>query len=131
MQDFEDDLAARNRIVEQIVLHLARAEYDQVAACASRSRITPMQMQAAVDQYGRKLAPLPAHGFDLIDYVVIVGSTPLAWSVVVPLFTQEGERCDLSLELRLTETADGGYEVELKDMPLHEQEKIFLNGGRP
>jgi hypothetical protein len=116
MLDSEADLATRNRIVGEIVSHLALAEYEHVKAMAPRSRITPEQMRNAVTQYGRCLVPLPVSAYETIDYVAVLGSAPPAWSVVVPLFTQEEGRSDLSLELQLVRAATGIYEVEIDDL---------------
>ena len=113
MPHSNNDLLARNRIVGEIVACLAMADYEAVVALAPKSRVMPAQIKAAVEQYGRKLVPLPPEAYELIDYVAVRQSEALSWSVVVPLFTQEEGRSDLSLELQLTKLATAGYEVSV------------------
>jgi hypothetical protein len=112
----EPDRAARNRIVGEVVARLAAADYEGIAAMAPKSRVTPSQMRAAVEQYGRTLLPLPLGADALIDYVAVRSSSPYTWSVVCPLFTAEEGRSDLSLELRLTQSPGANYTVEVDDL---------------
>ena len=116
MPHSNSDLLARNRIVGEIVVCLAMAEYEAVVALAPGSPVSPAQIKAAIEEYGRKLVPLPPEAYELIDYVAIRQSEPLSWSVVVPLFTQEEGRSDLSLELQLMKLATAGYEVSVNGL---------------
>lgn len=116
MRSFEDDLAARNRLVAGLVALMSAGDFDEVLRRAPDSRVNAAQLRKAVNDYGRILVPLPAEGYELIDYVEVLGSSPLQWSVVVPLFTQEEGRSDLSLEMSIFGQANGGYNVEVDDI---------------
>jgi hypothetical protein len=83
---------------------------------APRSRVSPAQMRAAVEQYGRSLVPMPSGAGALIDYVAVRSSNPCTWSVVCPLFTAEEGRSDLSLELHLTQSSGASYTIEIDDL---------------
>ncbi len=116
MSPSEPDLAVRNRIVSEIVACLAAADYEGLAAMAPRSRVTPSQLRAAVEQYGRTLVSLPPGAVEFIDYLAVRSSDPRAWSAVCPLFTVEEGRSDLSLELHLTQSHDASYAIEIDDL---------------
>lgn len=110
-----DDLAARNAVITHLVALLSTGSYEQVAAMAPTSRVNAAQMRGAIEQYGRSLIPLPAHGCALIDYVPINGNST-GWSVVVPLFTREEGRSDLSLTLSMVRIGTGAYAVQVDDI---------------
>ena len=52
----------------------------------------------------------------LIDSIPVQNAQPLAWSVVVPLFTREEGRSDLSLELTVTELQEGSVGIQVDDL---------------
>jgi hypothetical protein len=116
MPSFDDRLAVRNKLVAQLVQQLSVGDFEGALRSAPRSRVNAEQIRNAVQQYGRTLVPLPAESYELIDHVVVLGSSPLAWSVVVPLFTKEEGRSDLSLELSLVEQAADGHHIEIDDI---------------
>jgi len=116
MNHFEEDLAVRNRLVADLVSLLAAGKFEEVIRKAPGSRVSAEQLRNAVFEYGRTLVPLPAGSYELIDYIAVLGSSPLEWSVVAPLFTAEEGRSDLSLELSVFEQAAGGYRVEVDNL---------------
>ena len=59
---------------------------------------------------------LPSVALAAIDVVAISASNPHRWSVVVPLWTVEEGRSDLSLELTLEDSGKESYEVEIDDL---------------
>jgi hypothetical protein len=109
MNSYDSDLAKRNRLVCDLVSLLSQGRFDEVIRLAPGSRVSAVQLQEEVSQYGRHLVPLPLGAYKLIDYVGVVGTSPLEWSVVVPLFTEEEGRSDLSLELSVVEGPDGNH----------------------
>lgn len=111
-----ENLAARNAVIGQLVVRLAAGEYEEVVRLAPRSRISAQEMEAAVRQYGQHLVSLPAQAYELIDYVAVRNTTPSEWSVVVPLFTEEEGRSDLSLELSMVEVKPCNFEVQVDDI---------------
>lgn len=106
----------RNVAVERFVQLLAAGDFDDLARLAPGSRISAEQMRLAVAQYGRRLVPLPPSASGLIDYVAVQGAEPDQWSVVVPLFTAEEGRSDLTLELTMRALPSGGYGVQVDDI---------------
>lgn len=112
----DDDLTIRNKLVKQVVDLLARGQYAQLEQMSHGSRLSPAEMQEAVEQYGRTLLPFPEDAMAQIDYIAYDGTRLRGWSVVVPLFTQEEGLSDLSLELSLIEAGPGKYDVEIDDL---------------
>ena len=101
------DLIARNHLVSELVALLANGEYDALLLKAPLSSVSAEQLAVAVKEYGRQIVPIPPAGYRLIDCVPVQGSKPQAWSVVVPLFTSEEGRSDLSLELSIAQSRSG------------------------
>jgi hypothetical protein len=95
---------------------LARGAYDEVVAMTRGERLTAGEIGRAVSDHGRNLAPLPDDAEPTLDVVEIEGSDPPRYSVIVPLWTLEEGRSDLSLELELTEIAPTAYSTALLDI---------------
>jgi len=110
------DLIARNRLVGELIDLLAQGEYDALLLRAQHSRLDAEKLAAAVEDYGRQIVPLPPNGFRLIDCVPVTGSKPARWSVVVPLFTSEEGRSDLTMELTMAQGEDGSYTAQIDNL---------------
>jgi hypothetical protein len=106
----------RNAVIGQLVALLASGDFEKLFHLAPRSRVSTQEIEAVIKQYGRRLLPLPELAFELIDYIAINSTTPPAWSVVVPLFTEEEGRSDLTLELTMVELNTFNYEVQVDDI---------------
>lgn len=110
------NLEARNSVIAQLVAQLAAGNYEELIRFAPQSRVSAQEIEAAVKQYGRRLLPLPLSAYKLIDYLAVHNATPAEWSVVVPLFTEEEGRSDLSLELSMIEITADKYEVQVENI---------------
>jgi hypothetical protein len=108
-----DALVTAARIVVDL---LVRGEYEAVERLSGGRRLSAPEMRAAVEGYGRHLVMPPDAEWRQLDAVRISGSEPPSHHVVVPLWTAEEGRSDLSLELRLTESQPGVYETEVLDI---------------
>jgi hypothetical protein len=71
-------------------------------------------MEAALEQYGATFMPPPDTAYSLLDVREINGR-PRSWSVVMPLWTVEEGRSDLSIELTLVDR-EGSLDVELDNI---------------
>jgi hypothetical protein len=109
-------LTARNEAVRKVVILLAAKNYRDLELLTASIRLTSEQIESAVRGYGRTIIPLPSNGVGLIDYVAIQNARSPAWSVYVPLFTQEEGRSDLSVDLTLIETEPSSFAIELNDL---------------
>lgn len=112
----EIDLNPHHETMRNLVALLADKRYSDLIRKCSSSRIAAEEMEAAVGSYGRTIVQLAEEGLRIIDSVEVQNGECQAWSVVVPLFTREEGRSDLSLELTLTETQAGVFSVEPDDL---------------
>ena len=95
---------------------LAKGDYEGVCGMARTTRVKPADLERVVREYGRHLVVLPAVTLRTIDIVPISDSNPQRWSVIVPLWTQEEGRSDLSLELTIEDSAMSLYSIEIDDL---------------
>jgi hypothetical protein len=102
--------------IRRIVALLADERYEDVTRLCEGSRLSADEMKAAVAMYGRTIVPLPEGAASLIESVRIQKAVASAWSVVVPLFTQEEGRSDLSLELTVTESQPGSVAAQVDNL---------------
>jgi hypothetical protein len=72
-------------------------------------------MATAIADYGRHLVSPPDSAFGFMDVVETLNVQPPRWSVVMPLWTQEEGRSDLSLELTIIRE-DDSFRVQLDDI---------------
>jgi hypothetical protein len=110
------DLFARNRLIGELIDLLAKGDYVALLRRAPHSRLNAEQLAAAVEAYGGQIVPLPPSGYRLINSLPVSGSIPPAWSIVVPLFTKEEGRSDLSMELTVAQAQDGGCVAQIDDV---------------
>ena len=96
--------------------HLARGDYEGLCRLARTSRIREAELERVVREYGRHLVPLPLAAFQEVDVVSVADSYPQRWSVVVPLWSKEEGRSDLSLELTVEDSQEPEYRVDIDDL---------------
>ena len=101
--------------MREVVALLARGEYTALERRTGGARLSATELREAVQAYGRRIVVPPLEATPPLDVVAVAGSRPPAWSVVVPVWTAEEGRSDLSLELTVRE-ADGSYAVEVDDL---------------
>jgi hypothetical protein len=101
--------------VRQITGLLVDGKYLEVETLTHGVRLTAPQMATAIAEYGRLLVSLPDHAFDLMNVAEVRNAKPSRWSVVMPLWTREEGRSDLSLELTITDL-ENGFAIELEDI---------------
>jgi len=114
VDDFAKVLAERHRIIADVVADLASGKFEEVARRSNSRHLSASEIGQAIRSYGRELIPLPPEALSLVDFVSVRGSNPPEWSVIVPLFTKEEGRSDLSLELGLRRLAPHAYTFEIQ-----------------
>lgn len=95
---------------------LVRGDYATVERMTDGRRLSGADLERAVREYGRTLAPLPQEALTSLDVDEVLGSEPARYAVVIDLWTQEEGRSDLSLELELEERSNGAYDVSIQDL---------------
>lgn len=108
-------LSPLESIVRQVVGSLVDGHYRTLVSDCSASRLTPDDLRAVVNEYGRKLIYPPSNAYENLDAVQINTATVPTWSVRVPLWTNEKGRSDLTLELTIA-LDQGKARVDLDDL---------------
>lgn len=101
--------------VERIVQLLAERKFGQIESLTRGVRLSAQEMETALDEYGRTLVRLPRNAFKLMDIIPHHSEKASSWSVIMPLWTAEEGRSDLSLELTLIRQGDD-VSIELDDI---------------
>ena len=101
--------------VKSILEELARGQFESLIARVTASRLTADQLKEVIRDYGRTLVLPPEAIEQELDAVQVRGAEPPRWSVMVPLWTREEGRSDLTLELTVTITGSNA-EFELDDL---------------
>ncbi len=104
-----DSLAAGVRAVIGLLVECRYADLARLA----QGRMSAPDIARAIEDYGKTVTACPEPIEELLDLIELHHTARPTWSVVVPVFTQEGGRSDLSLELTVTETSSGRYDVML------------------
>lgn len=107
--------ASMESIVRNLMALIVRGQYEEAVRSCSASRLTAEDLREVIRTYGRKLVELPEHVYERLDVIGILDSNRPAWSVHVPLWSEEEGLSDLTLEL--TVIKDGmQWHVELDDL---------------
>ena len=101
--------------VREVVELLVHGRYSDIEKLTKGVRLSVSEMATAIADYGRHLISPPDNAFGFMHVVEIRNVQPPRWSVVMPLWTQEEGRSDLSLELTIIR-ADNSFAVQLDDI---------------
>ena len=104
-----------NHCVATIISHLVARRYAEIERLTNCVRLTGEQIEAAVAEYGRTICEPPISLFEMVDTTKVSAAVLPTWSVVVPLWTVEEGRSDLSLELTIV-IKGNGVVVEFDDI---------------
>lgn len=104
-----DSLAAGVRAVIGLLVECRYADLARL----TQGRMSAPDIARAIEDYGNTVTACPEPIDELLDLVEVRDAARPTWSVVAPVFTREDGRSDLSLELTVTETSDGRYDVML------------------
>jgi hypothetical protein len=104
---FEPDV---RELVEMLVL----ADYLGVERRSGGVRLSAESLARAVSEYGRRLVLPPSEAAAPLD--VVPHRAGGGWSVIVPLWTAEEGRSDLSLELTILVRGSSSYRIEVDDL---------------
>jgi len=98
--------------IADIVAAIVQGDFKALDADGRSGRVGADGLRRAVADYGRTLIELPEDAYELADAGEVI-TQPGTWWVVVPLWTAEEGRSDLSLELSAIPAAEGHrFEVD-------------------
>jgi hypothetical protein len=95
---------------------LAQKDYERFCGFARSSRLTPGDVRRVIEEYRRCVVPLPDTAYPQINIVPVSGSRPQQWNVIMPVWTEEEGRSDLSLDITLQDSDAKTYSVEINDL---------------
>ncbi len=102
-------------IVRRVADLIADARYEDAVRSCTLSRLSPTDLAAVIEDYGRTFVALPDDFGTCVDSVAIQTTAHPAWSVRAPLWTVEEGRSDLTLEMTI-EDRPGQPRIELDDL---------------
>ncbi len=105
--------------VRHLVGMLVAGDYAGLEAVSRGRRLTAEQLRQAVEEYGRELRMPPESVFETFDednLDVYELASPRSWAVLVPIWTVEEGRSDLTLDVVLTDTGGEHYDIEIHDV---------------
>jgi hypothetical protein len=102
-------------LMREVIERLVSRRYVELETMTNGIRLKASDMDRAVAEYGRILVPPPENAFELLDIVEVHGFSNTKWSVVMPLWTREEGRSDLSVELTLIRCGEK-FAVELDNI---------------
>jgi hypothetical protein len=100
--------------ITDLVEALVRGDFDSLEEDGRAGRVGADGLRRSITEYGRTLVVLPNEAFDLVE-AGMVTARPREWWIVVPMWTAEEGRSDLSLELAAVPTQDG-HRLEVTDL---------------
>lgn len=103
------------RAVGELIALLVNRRYEEAERMTSSVRLTANDIKAAITEYGRRLVEPPVEAWKLMNAVPVRNSSPQRWSVIMPLWTAEEGRSDLSLECTAIENGESVV-LELDDI---------------
>jgi len=100
--------------IADLVNALVRGDFASLDRDGRSGRVGADGLRRSIVKYGRTLTGLPDEAYDLAD-AGTVDARPGEWWIVVPMWTVEEGRSDLSLELAARPTPDG-HRFEVTDL---------------
>ena len=97
-----ESINMNNRLVKpvnQVVELLVTGKYSDLENLPHGVRLTAREIANAVSDYGRKLIQPPQNGLKMMDVIEVKDANPKRWSIVMPLWSEEEGRSDLTLEM--------------------------------
>jgi len=102
-------------LVKKVLNLLVAEKYADIVILTHGTRLNAEEIARAIGEYGRKLIMPPEEGFQLMKSIEVKNARPRRWSIVIPLWTREEGRSDLTLEMTVIEQQNGFF-VELNDL---------------
>ena len=91
---------------------LAQRDYYGLEALTGGVRLSANEIEQAIRDYGRTVVLPPLAGQDLLDAIEVITAKSETWSVIMPFWTAEEGRSDLSVEMTIV-IQDGEATIEL------------------
>ncbi|MFN8367725.1 MAG: hypothetical protein U0Y96_10880 [Candidatus Kapaibacterium sp.] len=101
--------------IQEIITLFVKEEYRLIEELTGGVNLKAIEIEQAVREYGRTVVEPPITIQELVEMVKVESDLDCKWNIVVPFYTSEEGRSDLSLELTI-ELKDSNFIVELNDI---------------
>ena len=101
------------KIVFMILKLLVEKDYQELEKHSKGIRLSAQDIERTIKEYNCQLIIPPPDGYELMDVIEVRGDEK--WSIVMPLWSQEEGRSDLSIELTLIKDGDS-FKFEIDDL---------------
>lgn len=101
--------------VLQVIKLLVEQRYSELESLTKGVRLGAREIGRAIAAYKRTLVMPPEDSYQLMNVVGVQNAKPPKWSIMMPLWTREEGRSDLSIELTLVKEIQG-FKIELDDI---------------
>jgi hypothetical protein len=95
---------------------LASRNYQELERFTRDAGLSAADVARVVLEYGKTVVTCPEPIEDVLDIVEVTGRIRPTWSVVVPVYTREERRSNLSIELTIVELGGERYGIALDDI---------------
>lgn len=103
-------------VLRRIIELLAVNDYYSIESLTGGVRLSASEIEQAIREYGGKVIVPPSAAFAFLDSIEVVNAKPRAWSVTMPLWTEEEGRSDLSVEMTIAITDGAVSRIELDNI---------------
>lgn len=104
------------KMLQYIIRLLVEKKYKELERLTSSRRLTSLEIENAIADYGEVLIFPPDEAFNQIDVIEINGSNPKSWSIRFDLWTEVEGLSDLSLEATLKLNKEKSLDVEIDNL---------------
>jgi hypothetical protein len=109
-------MSAIETAIRVIVDLLTRGQFDAVERITRGRRLSAERLAAAITSYGRTLVSPGESWWASVEVTPIDAGDRASFHIAAPLWTTEEGLSDLTVELRLVESAPQVYETEVLDI---------------
>jgi hypothetical protein len=95
---------------------LASPNYQELEGFTRGAGLSAADVARAIQEHGKTVVPCPEPIEDVLDILEVTGKIRPTWSVVVPVYTREEGRSDLSVELTIVELGGERYGIAIDDI---------------
>lgn len=101
-------------LLTSIVAAIVNRQFDALEVRGLLKRVSAMELQEALDDYGGKFVEPPESAWRKVD--VYVRERHLEWSFDINLWTEEEGRSELVLQVQVNKTPSGALEATIEDL---------------
>lgn len=103
-------------IIRRIIELLSCERFSEIEHMDKGKRVTADQLRTAIEEYDAAFVPIPLDQELDLNIIEVPAAELPTWSVIVPLYSREEGKSDLSLSLVVIQKDDSTIEIEIEDL---------------